>query len=47
MEIIELLLKKQYTQKQIGEMYNVSDETIGRIKRHERWKEYTEGINFD
>ena len=46
-EIIQLLLSKKYTYKQIGEMYNVGEETIGRIKRKKSWKELTKEINFN
>ncbi len=46
-EIIQLLLSKKYTYKQIGEMYNVGEETIGRIKRKKSWKELTKDINFN
>lgn len=47
LEIINLLLSKQYTYKQIGDKYGVDEETIGSIKRHKTWKEYTEDINFN
>lgn len=46
-EIIQLLLSKQYTYKEIANMYGVNEETIGRIKRKKSWKELTENINFD
>ena len=46
-EIIELLLSKKYTYAQIGEMYNVGEETIGRIKRKKSWKELTKNIDFN
>lgn len=45
-EIIQLLLSKQYTYKEIGEIYNVGEETIGRIKRKKSWKELTKDIDF-
>lgn len=47
LEIIELLLSKQYTEKQLGKMYNVHEETIGRIKRKRSWKELTKDVDFD
>lgn len=45
-DIIDLILSKKYTYKQIGEMYNVCEETIGRIKRKEKWSHLTQNIVF-
>ena len=46
-EIINMLLEHKYTYGQIAEKFRVSDETIGSIKRKERWKYLTENIDFD
>lgn len=46
-EIINMLLEHKYTYGQIAEKFGVSDETIGSIKRKERWKYLTENIDFD
>lgn len=47
LEIIDLLLSKQFTQKQIALRYGVCDDTIGAIKRKQNWKYLTENINFN
>ena len=47
LEIIDLLLSKKYTQSEIGQMYGVHEETIGRIKRKRSWKELTKDIDFN
>ncbi len=47
LEIIDLLLSKKYTQKEIGKIYGVAENTIGNIKQHRCWKEYTQNINFN
>lgn len=47
LEIIDLLLSKKYTQKEIGKRYGVSEQAIGDIKNHRRWCKYTENINFN
>lgn len=46
-EIINMLLAKQYTQKQIGEKFGVSADCIGAIKRKQNWKHLTENIDFN
>ena len=46
-EIIQLLLTKCYTYREIGEKYNVDEETIGAIKRKKNWKYLTEHIDFN
>ena len=46
-EIIDLLLSKKYTQKQIAQKYGVCDDAIGAIKRHQNWKELTKDIDFN
>lgn len=46
-EIINMLLEHKYTYGQIAEKFGVSDETIGSIKRKERWKYLTENVDFD
>lgn len=46
-EIINLLLTRKYTYKQIGDKFGVSDECIGAIKRKRNWKYLTENIDFD
>ena len=45
-EICELLIKKQYTLKEIGEMFNVSKYTISNIKRKVNWKHISEKYDF-
>lgn len=45
-EIIDMLLSKMYTQKQIAEKFNVCEDTIGAIKRKKNWKYLTENIEF-
>lgn len=47
LEIIELLLETDLTQKEIGKMYNVHEESIGKIKRKKSWKHLTKDINFN
>lgn len=47
LEIIDLLLSKQYTYKQIALKFNVSPQIIGRIKRKETWTYLTKDITFD
>lgn len=46
-EIINMLLEHKYIYGQIAEKFGVSDDTIGSIKRKERWKYLTENIDFD
>lgn len=46
LEIIELILSKKYTNIEIAKKYNVNEETIGRIKRKQSWKELTQNIDF-
>lgn len=46
-KIIELLLTHQYTYKQIGEKFNIDEETVGAIKRKKNWKHLTENIDFN
>lgn len=46
-EIINLLLETNMTQKEIGRIYGISDQAIGDIKAHQRWKYLTDGINFN
>lgn len=46
-EIINMLLTKQYTQKQIGEKFGICADCIGAIKRKENWKHLTENIDFN
>lgn len=47
-EIIEmLLLPNRPTYKRIAHIYHVSEDTIGTIKRKERWTHLTKDINFD
>lgn len=46
LEIIKLLLSKQFTNKQIAQSYQVNEETIGRIKRKQSWKSLTQNIFF-
>lgn len=47
LEIIELLLSKKYTNIEIAKRYNVNEETIGRIKRKQSWKDLTQNIDFE
>lgn len=47
LENIDLLLSKQFTQKEIALRYGVCDDTIGAIKRKQNWKHLTENINFN
>lgn len=47
LEIIDLLLSKQFTYKEIASKYNVHEETIGAIKRKKNWKYLTENISFN
>ena len=47
LEIIDLLLSKKITQKQIGDMYEVGADCIGAIKRKQNWAYLTENINFN
>lgn len=47
LEIIKLLLTKKYTNKEIAQMYSVSEQIIGRIKRKETWKHLTKNITFN
>lgn len=47
LEIIDLLLSKQFTYKEIASKYKVHEETIGAIKRKKNWKYLTENINFN
>ena len=42
-----MLLEHKYQYGQIAEKFGVSDDTIGTIKRKERWKYLTENIDFD
>lgn len=46
LEIIDLLLSKQYTQKEIAAMYGVHEDSIGKIKRKQVWKSLTKDIDF-
>ena len=45
--IIELLLERKFTQKEIGKQFNVSEDVIGAIKNKRNWKHLTENINFN
>ena len=47
LEVIDLLLSKQYTNKEIASKFNVSPQIIGRIKRKETWTYLTQDITFD
>ena len=47
LEIIQMLLSKQYTQKQIANKFNVCEDTVGAIKRKQNWKYLTENIDFN
>lgn len=44
--IIQMLLEKKYTQKQIGLKFDVSEDVIGAIKNKRNWKHLTEHIDF-
>ena len=46
LEIIDLFLTKKYTLKQIGNMYNVCEDTIGAIKNKHNWTYLTQDIQF-
>lgn len=46
-EIIQILLSKKYTQKEIGRKFNVCEDTIGAIKNKYTWKYLTEDIDFN
>ena len=46
-EIIEMLLSKQFTQKEIGKRFEVSEDVVGAIKNKRNWKHLTENINFN
>lgn len=46
-EIIQLLLNKEKTQKQIGAIYNVSEDVVGAIKNKRNWTYLTKNINFN
>lgn len=45
--IIQLLLEKEKNQKEIGNLFGVSAECVGSIKRKQNWKYLTEDITFD
>ena len=47
LEIVDLLLSKKYTYKQISEIYGLNEETVARIKRKESWVELTKDIDFN
>lgn len=47
LEIIQLLLSHQYTQKEIAEKFNVDTETIGAIKRKRNWTYLTDAVDFN
>ena len=47
LEIIDLLLTKKYTQKEIGNRFNVGEDCIGAIKNKKNWKYLTENIDFN
>lgn len=47
LEIIQLLLSHAHTYKEIADMYQVHEETIGAIKRRQNWKYLTEDISFN
>lgn len=46
-EIIKLLLEKKLTQKEIGKIYNVSEDVVGAIKNKRNWTHLTHNINFN
>lgn len=45
-EIINMLLEHKYQYGEIAKKFGVSDDTIGSIKRKERWRYLTENIDF-
>ena len=45
--IVELLLEKKLTQKEIGKQFGVSEDVIGVIKNKRNWKHLTKDINFN
>lgn len=47
LEIIELILSKQYTLVEIGKKYGVCGDTIGAIKNKHNWTYLTKDINFN
>ena len=47
LEIIQLLLSKQYSGAEIGRMYNVSATIISNIKNKRTWKHLTNNITFN
>ena len=47
LQIIKLLQSKTYTLKEIGKIFGVSAQVIGRIKRKETWTHLTKNITFD
>ena len=47
LEIIDLLLLKQFTYKEIASKYGINEETVGAIKRKKNWKYLTENIDFN
>lgn len=46
-QVIDLLLSKRFTQSEIANFYNVTEDTIGKIKRKKTWKSFTTNINFN
>lgn len=46
-EIIQMLLSKKYTQKQIGEKFGVCEDTIGAIKNKHNWTYLTKNVDFN
>lgn len=46
-EIINLLLKKEKTQKEIGKIFNVSEDVVGAIKNKHNWTYLTKNIIFN
>ena len=46
-EIIQLLLSKKYTGKEISRMYNLNDDYANSIRRKERWSYLTHNIDFN
>lgn len=46
-DIIQLLLKKELTQKEIGKQFGVNEDVIGAIKNKHNWKYLTNNINFN
>lgn len=45
-QIIQLLLEKKYTQKEIGKKFNVSEDAVGAIKNKRNWTHLTKDIIF-